>query len=108
MLGVEYNFFITKKNTKTKIGKVKFKKIVYRKKKIRLFWKRVKKANGYHVAFFKRKNGKTRMVKFTKKNTLTLSWNGIGKCYVKIRAYRIQKGKKTYGPWGPCKRVKKG
>lgn len=46
------------------------------------------------------------MVKYTKRTKLSLTWNGVGKCYVKIRAFQIQGKKRTYGSWSVCKRVK--
>ena len=89
------------------LEKVKFKKIQYRKRKVQLCWKKVKKAKGYQVVFLKRKNGKTRMVKFVKKNKLSLAWNGVGKCFVKIRAFQTKGKRRIYGKWSVCKQVKK-
>ena len=94
------------KTQKQKPGKVRFKKIGYRGGKIHLVWKKSKNAKGYQVVFMKRKKGKMRMVKYTKKTKLSLTWNGVGKCYVKIRAFQIQGKKRTYGSWSVRKRVK--
>ena len=94
------------KTQKQKLGKVRFKKVRYCGGKIRLVWKKGKNAKGYQVVFMKRKKGKMRMVKFTNKTKLSLTWNGIGKCYVKIRAFQTQGRKRTYGSWSVCKRVK--
>ena len=74
--------------------------------KIRLVWGKSKNAKGYQIVFMKRKKGKMRMVKYTKRTKLSLTWNGVGKCYVKIRAFQIQGKKRTYGSWSVCKRVK--
>ncbi|MGN1206567.1 MAG: hypothetical protein ACI4SQ_06220, partial [Eubacterium sp.] len=87
-------------------GKVKFKKITYKKKKICITWKKVKKAQGYQVVFLKRKKGRTRMCKYTKKTKFILPWNGIGKCFVKMRAFQNHGKKRVYGSWSACKRVK--
>lgn len=94
------------KTQKQKPGKVRFKKIGYRGGKIRLVWEKSKNAKGYQVVFMKRKKGKMRMVKYTKRTKVSLTWNGVGKCYVKIRAFQIQGKKRTYGSWSVCKRVK--
>ena len=94
------------KTQKQKPGKVRFKKTGYRSGKIHLVWKKSKNAKGYQVVFMKRKKGKMRMAKYTKKTKLSLTWNGVGKCYVKIRAFQIQGKKRTYGSWSVCKRVK--
>ena len=94
------------KTQKQKPGKVRFKKTGYRGGKIRLVWEKSKNAKGYQVVFMKRKKGKMRMVKYTKRTKLSLTWNGVGKCYVKIRAFQIQGKKRTYGSWSVCKRVK--
>lgn len=94
------------KTQKQKPGKVRFKKTGYRSGKIHLVWKKSKNAKGYQVVFMRRKKGKMRMVKYTKKTKLSLTWNGVGKCYVKIRAFQIQGKKRTYGSWSVRKRVK--
>lgn len=94
------------KTKKAVPGKVRFKKTGYRSGKIRLVWKKSKNAKGYQVVFMKRRKGKMRMAKYTKKTKLSLTWNGVGKCYVKIRAFQIQGKKRTYGSWSVCKRVK--
>ena len=94
------------KTQKQKPGKVRFKKTGYRGGKIRLVWGKSKNAKGYQIVFMKRKKGKMRMVKYTKRTKLSLTWNGVGKCYVKIRAFQIQGKKRTYGSWSVCKRVK--
>ena len=94
------------KTQKQKPGKVRFKKTGYRGGKIRLVWGKSKNAKGYQIVFMKRKKGKMRLVKYTKRTKLSLTWNGVGKCYVKIRAFQIQGKKRTYGSWSVCKRVK--
>ena len=94
------------KTQKQKPGKVRFKKTGYRGGKIRLVWGKSKNAKGYQIVFMKRKKGKMRMVKYTKRTKLSLTCNGVGKCYVKIRAFQIQGKKRTYGSWSVCKRVK--
>ena len=94
------------KTQKQKPGKVRFKKTGYCGGKIRLVWGKSKNAKGYQIVFMKRKKGKMRMVKYTKRTKLSLTWNGVGKCYVKIRAFQIQGKKRTYGSWSVCKRVK--
>ena len=94
------------KTQKQKPGKVRFKKTGYLGGKIRLVWGKSKNAKGYQIVFMKRKKGKMRMVKYTKRTKLSLTWNGVGKCYVKIRAFQIQGKKRTYGSWSVCKRVK--
>ena len=94
------------KTQKQKPGKVRFKKTGYRGGKIRLVWGKSKNEKGYQIVFMKRKKGKMRMVKYTKRTKLSLTWNGVGKCYVKIRAFQIQGKKRTYGSWSVCKRVK--
>ena len=95
------------KKQKKAVGKVHLKKVIYRKKKIYLTWKKVKNASGYQVIFLKRKKGRTRMFKYTKKSKMILSWNGVGKCFVKMRAFHNRGKKRVYGSWSACKRVKR-
>ena len=95
------------KKQKKAVGKVHLKKVVYRKKKIYLTWKKVKNARGYQVVFLKRKKGRTRMFKYTQKSKMILSWNGVGKCFVKMRAFHNRGKKRVYGSWSACKRVKR-
>lgn len=103
--GKNQTLFGVKKQQKIP-GKVRFKKIRYANRKIRLTWKKGKQIKGYQVVFMKKKKGKTRMVKITKKTKLSLAWNGVGKCYVKIRAFQTQGKKRIYGAWSACKQVK--
>ena len=95
------------KKQKKEVGKVHLKKTVYRKKKIYLTWKKVKNASGYQVVFLKRKKWKTRMFKYTRKSKMILSWNGVGKCFVKMRAFHNRGKKRVYGLWSACKQVKR-
>ena len=102
----ESSLYGVKKQKKT-VGKVHLKKVVYRKKKIYLTWKKVKNASGYQVVFLKMKKGRTRMFKYTQKSKMILSWNGVGKCFVKMRAFHNRGKKRVYGSWSACKRVKR-
>ncbi len=78
------------KTQKQKPGKVRFKRPDTVAEKSVLYGEKVRMQKGYQIVFMKRKKGKMRMVKYTKRTKLSLTWNGVGKCYVKIRAFQIQ------------------
>ena len=72
-------------------------------KKIKVSWKKVSAANGYEVYRATKENGKYKKVKtVTKKKTVSFTDKSLKKgktYYYKIRAYRMIKGKKVYGPY---------
>ena len=93
-------------------GRVKWKKVFSKKKgTASLKWKRAAKARGYQIQLTykkgKWKKAKKYLVKSPKAVSKTLKKLKKGKtAYVRIRAYRVVKGKKYYGPFGAVKRVR--
>ena len=90
-------------------GKAKIKKLKnVKKKKIKVYIKKVSKAKGYQLKFSDNKKFDGYETKNTKKTTVTIS--GLDKntrYYVKARAYVLNASKKKlYGKWGTAKSVK--
>lgn len=89
-------------------GKVKIKKLSSTKRNIKVAWKKARKAVGYQVICSRKKNGKGSIKeKYTKKKSVRIRWEKAGKCYVKVRAYIIYKGKKVYGAWSKVQCLKR-
>ncbi|WP_294102877.1 fibronectin type III domain-containing protein [uncultured Ruminococcus sp.] len=66
--------------------------------KIKLTWKKVKRASGYTV--YMRENGKYKKVANCKSNTYTVKkLPNASRKYFKVRAYKTVKGKKVYGAY---------
>ena len=93
------------------VSRPAFKYVGKGKKKIRLKWKKVSKANGYVIQYAANK-------KFTKgrKQVIIKSRKTVSKTikklkakkkyYVRIRAYRVYEGKKYYSSWSKVRIVK--
>ena len=66
-----------------------------------LKWKRQKGVKGYQI-YFSQSGGKVTK-KGWKNNYHTFGFNPMGRnmgdAYVKVRAYKVKKGKRVYGPW---------
>lgn len=76
-------------------------------KKVKVTIKKVKTAKGYIVRTCDNKKFQGYVDKKTTKTKVTLK--GFRKketCYVKVRAYKVYKGKKIYGAWSKAKKVK--
>ena len=76
-------------------------------KKVKVTIKKVKTAKGYIVRICDNKKFQGYVDKKTTKTKVTLK--GFRKketCYVKVRAYKVYKGKKIYGAWSKAKKVK--
>ncbi len=82
---------------KPKSIKVIVRKSKAKRKKVTITWKKVKKATGYQLALSTPKKKRTTYKK-VKKNKVTLKCKK-GTYYVKIRAYKKQKGKTIYGKY---------
>ena len=89
--------------SKAKIKKVK----ILKKKKIKLYLKKIKKANGYEVMYSK--NSSMKKVKIKKASKTAVIIKRISKAkviYAKVRAYKIlSNGKKVYGKWSKKTKV---
>ncbi len=91
----------TPKVTVQKPAKVKAVKLIAKKKKLNVKWKKVSGATGYEVMYATNnkftKNKKTVKVK---KNKVTLKrLKSKKKYYVKVRAYKKANGGTNYGKW---------
>lgn len=80
------------------------------KKKIKVKWKKISKANGYQIMYATdkkfRKNKKTVTVAGAKKVTKTIKVKNKT-YYIRVRAYRNVNGRKLYGTWSQVKKCKK-
>ncbi len=109
----------TKPKTKVKKPKAtKIKKIKKGKKSFKVTWKKIKGVSGYQIQYstnkkFKKKiKGKKYVVKkvsvkkakTTKKTIKKLKANK--KYYVRIRTYKVVKGKRVYSKWSKVKAVR--
>ncbi len=72
-------------------------------KQIKVTWKKVSAANGYEVYRAAKEKGKYKKVAtITNKKTVSFTNKSLkkgNKYYYKVRAYRLIKGKKVYGPY---------
>jgi hypothetical protein len=86
-------------------GKVALSKVKPGKKKLTVKWKNVSKASGYQVAV--QQKGKAWKYYNTRSGKLVVKKLKRKKLHaVKVRAYRMVKGKRYYGAWSAVKRVK--
>lgn len=95
-----------KNNKKVKVASAKAGK-----KSIKVTWKKVKGIKGYQIQYstnkkFKKGN-KTITVKSTKSTSATIKkLKSKKKYYVRMRTYKVVKGKKVYSAWSKAKSVK--
>ena len=79
-------------------------------KKAKVTWKKVSSANGYQVYRSTKKKGSYKLVKtITNKKTVSFTDKSLKKgkkYYYKVRAYRLIKGKKVYGPYSDIVYIK--
>lgn len=69
-------------------------------------WKKVKGAKGYQVKYCERDWGEDSWYTWnenTKKCSASISFSSLYKFKVKVRAYKISKGKKIYSKWTSSK-----
>lgn len=78
------------------------------KRAVKLTWKKISGAKGVYVYRATKKSGKyKRIARFTSRQQYTNKNRLKGKTYYyKIRAYKVVKGKKVYGPYSAVKAVK--
>lgn len=96
-----------KGKTPERPGKVEIKKLRFTKKGIKVVWKKAKKAVGYQITCSRKKNGKgSTKEKYTKKKSAKIHWKRTQRCYVKVRAYTVYKGRKVYGAWSRVQSLK--
>lgn len=90
------------------VGSSKIKKVKkYKKTKLKLYIKKVKKADGYEVIYSKDASMKTVKIKKASKTTIIIKKFSKGKkLYAKVRAYRrLSNGRKIYGKWSKKTKV---
>ncbi len=101
------------KTVVTPPGKVYITKAPKKKlsaKKLKIKFKKVKKAAGYLVKISTKSNCKKALVKkYVKKTTATIKSAKLKnkkKLFVKVRAYKLDAGTKVFGKWSKAKKVK--
>lgn len=93
---------------KIKPKKAKIKKLKTGKKKMTVYIsKSAGKVSGYQIRYSKYKNFKKSKYKTTKRTVYTLKKLSRKKYYyIKVRAYKVIDGKKHYGSYSVCKKIK--
>ncbi len=90
-----------------KIGQVTRLKLKAKKNAIKASWKKGFGAIGYEVQFSTSKKFTKKSTKTTKKMKFTIKkLNSNKKYFVRVRAYSVTNGKKTYGKWSKTMNVK--
>ena len=93
-----------------KPAKAVIKKVKPGKKKLNVKWKKVAKATGYNIQVaqnkkFTKKLKKATVKKYTSKGKTIKKLKKGKKYYVRVRAYRVVKGKTYYGAWSKVKKT---
>lgn len=94
----------TKPSDSSKPAAVKIKNANVKKNKVTVYFKKVNNVSGYEVRYskdskFKKKVKKKLVSSKVSKTTITLS-KSYKKCFIRMRAYTKNNGKKIYGNWG--------
>lgn len=94
----------TKPSDSSKPAAVKIKNANVKKNKVTVYFKKVNNVSGYEVRYSKdskfKKNVKKKLVSSkVSKTTITLN-KSYKKCFIRMRAYTKNNGKKIYGNWG--------
>lgn len=93
--GLEKKVVVAKASAKLKAGK---KKVTVKIKKASV--------SGYQIKYASNKNFKKAKTRNTRKTIYTIkSLRSKKKCYVKVRAYKVIKGKKIYGSYSKVLKV---
>ena len=87
--------------TKTTLKKVAGVKVSRNSKKVKVSWTNISGESGYQISRSTKKDGTANIKTYSgsdlKTKTITLS--KASKYYYKVRAYKVEDGKKVYGPW---------
>lgn len=94
----------TKPSDSSKPAAVKIKNANVKKNKVTVYFKKVNNVSGYEVRYskdskFKKKVKKKLVSSKVSKTTITLN-KSYKKCFIRMRAYTKNNGKKIYGNWG--------
>lgn len=94
----------TKPSDSSKPAAVKIKNANVKKNKVTVYFKKVNNVSGYEVRYSKdskfKKNVKKKLVS-SKVSKTTIKLNkSYKKCFIRMRAYTKNNGKKIYGNWG--------
>lgn len=78
------------------------------KKKVKVSIAKIYGATGYEIATSKKKNKNYRIIKTinSNKSKVTIKAKKGKKSYYKVRAYKIENGKKIHAPWSNAKKYK--
>ena len=92
------------------LKRVKIKKLTLKKKKIKITWKKVKRADGYIVQYSTKKDFKKKTTKQIKTNKKKYLFTGKlkrkTKYYFRVRCYKKENGQILYGKWSAIKMKK--
>lgn len=81
-------------------GKVVGLRLKGKKKALQVSWKKCNAVSGYEIWYSTSKKFETKKKKTVKSSKYLIKrWKKKKTCYIKVRAYKIQKGKKVYGAW---------
>lgn len=98
---------VVNKDKKRTISKVKgFSAKNKKRKRIVLKWKKVSEAQGYQIQYTTKKKASKQKVKNTKKTKYVLTKLKNKVYYVRVRAYRMENGKKIYSQWSVIKKIR--
>lgn len=98
---------VQKTDEKTTPAKVTGLKLKAKKKAIEASWKKGSGATGYEIQVSTLKKFTKKSIKTTKKTKLTVSkLKPKTKYFVRVRAYSVTNGKKTYGKWSKITNIK--
>ena len=104
---VEAKEKVSKQDEKSTPAKVTGLKLKAKKKAIEASWKKASGATGYEIQVGTSKKFKKKSTKTTKKTKLTINkLKPKTKYFVRVRAYHVANGKKTYGKWSKVTNIK--
>ena len=88
------------------IKRTKIKKVRWIGKKVRISWKRISGAGGYSLQYGRSKKMKKAKKINVAKTSVSLTGLKRGKSYyIRVRAWKRQKGRKVYGKWSKIKTI---
>lgn len=92
---------------KIKVSQVKQLSLQAKKNCVTAKWKKISGVKGYQISYSVSRKFKTEKRKIAKKNKIIIKkLKKNKKYYVRVRAYKMQNGKKVYGKWSAIAKIK--